>query len=176
MIPVVSIVGKSDSGKTTLLEKLIAELVSRGVKVAAIKHDAHSFDIDHEGKDSWRLAQAGAHAVLISSPSKFAVVRNVEAEWPIETLIDQLGSGFDLVVTEGYKGAAKPKIEVLRGERSRELMCSEDELIAVATDLDIEVGVPVFNIDDACGIAGFIEERFLPSRLFDPQLAVSEVE
>ena len=78
MIPIVSIVGKSNSGKTTLIEKLIAELTRRGWRVATIKHNRHGFEIDHEGKDSWRHKQAGAVATVVASPRRIAVIEDTE--------------------------------------------------------------------------------------------------
>lgn len=162
MIPVLSVVGKSNSGKTTLLEKLIGELTRRGHRVVTIKHDAHSFDIDHEGKDTWRHFQAGAYATLISSPAKFAMVHRVEAELNLDQLIGRLGDDADIVLTEGYKTAAKPKIEVVRAARSTEPVCSIDEIIALATDVDLDLGVPVYDINDFNGLCDLIEETFLP--------------
>jgi len=161
MIPVVSVVGKSGSGKTTLLEKLISELTRRGRRVATIKHDAHSFDIDHEGKDTWRHFQAGAMATLISSPAKFAMVHRVEAELALEQLVEHVGDNADIVLTEGYRSAAGPKIEVVRAARSAEPVCTPEELIAVATDLDPGLDVPTFHIDDFRGLCDLIEERCL---------------
>jgi molybdopterin-guanine dinucleotide biosynthesis protein B len=88
MVPIVSIVGKSGSGKTTLLEKVIKELTHRGYTVGVLKHDAHGFEIDHEGKDSWRHKKAGASTVALSSPEKFAVIKDVLTEWFPERIID----------------------------------------------------------------------------------------
>ena len=161
MIPVVSVVGKSNSGKTTLLEKLIGELTRRGRRVVTIKHDAHSFDIDHEGKDTWRHFQAGAYATLISSPAKFAMVHRVEAELNLDQLVALLGDDADIVLTEGYKTAAKPKIEVVRAARSTEPVCELDEIIALATDLDLDLGVPTFDINDFEGLCDLIEATYL---------------
>jgi len=159
--PIVSVVGKSNSGKTTLLEKLITEMTARGHNVCTIKHDAHSFNIDHEGKDSWRHFQAGARATLISSPEKFAMVRRVDKEWGLPELVAQMGDDADIFLTEGYKGAASPKIEVVRGERSSEPICSPDQLIALVTDLDLDLGVPRFDINDYNGICDLLERDFL---------------
>jgi molybdopterin-guanine dinucleotide biosynthesis protein B len=89
MIPVVSVVGKSNSGKTTLIEKMIGELVRRGYRVATIKHNLHGFEIDHEGKDSWRHKQAGARTTVIASPHRVAVVEDVEKDLDIGELVDR---------------------------------------------------------------------------------------
>ncbi|MFQ6672911.1 MAG: molybdopterin-guanine dinucleotide biosynthesis protein B, partial [Candidatus Tectimicrobiota bacterium] len=163
MIPIVSIVGKSDTGKTTLIERLIPALKARGWRVGTIKHDAHSFEIDHEGKDTWRHQQAGADAVCISSPEKLALIRRVEAEYDLDRLESEvLRDGLDLILTEGYRQADKPKVEVVRSAESTEPLCAGDPtLIAVASDLALEMGVPHFHIDDAEGLAAFLEERFL---------------
>lgn len=166
-VPVVSIVAKSGTGKTTLLEKLIVELKGRGLRIAAVKHDAHSFEIDHEGKDSWRLTQAGADTTIITSPAKVAVMKkNRPGQEPslYETIATYCGD-VDLVLTEGFKKSSMPKIEVHRVERSATLLCRGEErdesLIAVASDEPLQLDVPVYDINDAAGLADFIVARFL---------------
>lgn len=164
---IVSVVAKSGTGKTTLLEKLIAELKRRGWRVGAIKHDAHSFDIDREGKDSWRLTQAGADTMLITSPAKVAMVKqHVDGqEPPLAATIERYCGDLDIVLTEGFKKSSMPKIEVHRAERSATLLCRGEEhdptLIAVASDEALELDVPVYDINDATGLCDFIEARFL---------------
>ncbi|MBZ4686510.1 MAG: molybdopterin-guanine dinucleotide biosynthesis adapter protein [Clostridia bacterium] len=161
MTPIVCVVGKSDVGKTTLLEKLIKELKRRNYKVATIKHDTHGFDIDKPGKDTWRHAQAGADTVTISSPNRVAMIKKVDEEWELDKLIE-LNSDADLILTEGYKRSNKPKIEVFRSEKYQELLCSPEELIAIASDVDHDIpGVPVFDLDDAAGLVDIIEEKIL---------------
>jgi len=158
MVPIISIVGKSDSGKTTFIEKLIAELNHRGYSVATIKHDTHGFEIDREGKDTWRHAQAGALSVIISSRDKLALIKRVEQELSLDDL-SRLIEGVDLILTEGYKRANKPKIEVLRTQLDPEPLCSKtDNLLALVVDkIDIDegikagVGVPCFYWDDVAG-------------------------
>ena len=93
MIPIISIVGKSDSGKTTLIEKLVPELTRRGYRVATVKHDIHGFEVDREGKDSWRHKQAGAHTVVISSPQKIALIRDVEKDLTLDEIREKMDSG-----------------------------------------------------------------------------------
>ena len=165
--PVVSIVAKSGTGKTTLLEKLIAEMKFRGYRVGAIKHDAHSFSIDHEGKDSWRMTQAGADTMLITSPEKIAMVKqnNRAEEPPLTETIQTYFNDVDIVLTEGFKRSAMPKIEVHRRERSPRLLCRGEEhdstLFAVASDEPLELDVPVYDINDAKGLCDLITERFL---------------
>ena len=99
----VAIVGKSDSGKTTLIEKLVPELVRLGLRVGTVKHDAHSFEIDHPGKDSWRHGQAGAEAYAIASPERLAFITKLDGEMPLADIARRYFAGFDLVVAEGYK-------------------------------------------------------------------------
>lgn len=165
--PVVSIVAKSGTGKTTLLEKLIAEMKFRGYRVGAVKHDAHSFSIDHEGKDSWRLTQAGADTMLITSPAQIAMVKKNprDEEIPLAESIATYFGDVDIVLTEGFKRSTMPKIEVHRRERSQTLLCRGEEqdpsLFAVASDEPLELDVPVFDINDAKGLSDLIESRFL---------------
>lgn len=162
--PVVSVVGKSDSGKTTLLEGLIRELKRRGYRVGTIKHDAHSFEMDRPGTDTWRHAQAGSDHVVISSPQRVASIRRVEQEQTLDELVATM-TDVDIVLTEGYRRGNAPKIEVSRQARSQTLLCSPEELIAVVTDYPVEIGVPRFDLDDYAGLADLIEKRFnlLPS-------------
>lgn len=165
-VPIFSVVGKSDSGKTTLLEKLLGELTRRGYRIATIKHDVHGFNMDTPGKDSWRHAEAGADAVLISSPTRYALIRKVERERTLDQLASLVDDGIDLVITEGYKRGDKPKLEVFRSERNTELLCGEnDRLFAVAADrpelLEGSLNVPVFDWDDAPAIADLVERLFL---------------
>jgi len=165
--PVVSIVAKSGTGKTTLLEKLIAEMKRRGYKVGAIKHDAHRFDIDYEGKDSWRLTRAGADTMLISSAEKLAMVKqHLNKEEPsLAESVSSYCSDVDIVLTEGFKRSPMPKIEVHRRERSEKLLCRDEihdpTLIAVASDSPLQIDVPLFDINDAQGLCDLIEERYL---------------
>lgn len=161
-IPVVSVVGKSDSGKTTFLERLIRELAGRGYRVATVKHHVHDFDIDVPGKDSWRHAKAGAAVTMISAPDKFGVVRKVDHELSLEELVAAAGD-VDILLTEGFKRAGNVRIEVSRRARSEGIICEPHELWALVTD-NIEAvpsGVPVFALDDAAGVADAVEAQFL---------------
>lgn len=164
-VKAVSFVAKSGTGKTTLLEKVIGELKKRGYRVGAIKHDAHRFDIDHPGKDSHRLTAAGADAMLISSPAKLALVKQHAASPPIEELLATYFADVDIVLTEGFKKSSLPKIEVNRKERSSQLMCRGDEddatLIAVASDEEWDLDVPVLDLNDPIEVTDFVEKWFL---------------
>jgi len=165
-IPLISIVGKSNSGKTTLVEKLIPELVKRGYRVATIKHNKHGFDIDHEGKDSWRHKKAGACATVIACPTRVAVIEDIERDQTLDEIRDNYIRNADIILAEGYKGNSFPKIEVFRSELKRELLCGkEDNLLAIASDIKTDIGVPCFDINDIKSIADLIENEFLETRL-----------
>lgn len=162
MIPIVSIVGKSDSGKTTLIEKIVPELVRRGYRVATIKHDVHGFEIDKAGKDSWRHRRAGADGVLLSSPRQIALIKTVERDLTLAELRDRFVDDVDIIISEGFKEDVQPKIEVFRKEMHRELLCSrEDSLLAVVTNQKLDVSVPCLDLNDEKGVVDVIEERFL---------------
>lgn len=173
MPAVLSIVGKSKAGKTTFLEKLIPEMRGRGYSVGTIKHDAHDhFEIDHEGKDTWRHWKAGAQSVTISSPSRFALTKMVRRELEVDTIVAAYFPDEDLVLTEGYKSGHKAKIEICRKALQSEPICSPaDRLLAVVSDFSVELEVPRFDLEDISGVADFIEERFL-RRTTKPKLAV----
>jgi molybdopterin-guanine dinucleotide biosynthesis protein MobB len=157
MIPVVSIVGKSNVGKTTLIEKLIRELKKRGYKVAVVKHSCanHLLEIDKPGKDTWRHARAGADTVAIASPRLVAMFSYLEAERDLDEILVQI-KGVDVILTEGFKKGNKMKIEVCRAAISRELCCRREELLAVAGDFNPEVAVPYFDLNDAVGLVDLI--------------------
>ena len=159
-VPVISVVGKSGVGKTTALERIIAELKHRGYRVGTVKHDTHGFDVDRPGKDSWRHAQAGSDAVVISGPHRLALIRKLDGEMPLEEIV-RLMPGLDLVITEGYKRGDKPKIEVARRERGTELLCRAEELIGIMTDYRVDLPVPQFPLDDASGVVDLLEELYL---------------
>lgn len=164
MPPIVSVVGKSNVGKTTLLEKLVAELKRRGRRVATVKHDVHGFDLDKPGKDSWRHAQAGADAVVISSPDKLALIKKTDHDSSLDEIARLVGDDYDIIITEGFKSRAAPKIEVHRKEVARELLSSSDELIAVATDEPLDIAVYQTPLDDASKLADLLEETFMNER------------
>lgn len=160
-IPVVTVIGKSGSGKTTLLEKLVTELTGRGYRLATIKHHSHKgFEIDVPGKDSWRFAQAGSQHVVVAAPDKVAAYRRLAHELSL----DEITAGIhdvDLILVEGYKQANKPTIEVVRAANSHAIISTAEQRIAIASDLALELGVPIFSLDDIQGITGLLEQRFL---------------
>jgi molybdopterin-guanine dinucleotide biosynthesis protein MobB len=155
---VISVVGRSNSGKTTLLEKLIVELKKRGYTVAAIKHSGSDFQLDHPGKDSWRLTEAGSDAVLLASPHKLAYVQKASHPPTIEEVIDFLGNRFDFILIEGFKESTIPRIEVHRKELGG-LISSPEKLFAVVTDEQLDVPVPQFSSHDGVALVDLLEKR-----------------
>ena len=167
-IPVVTLIGKSGSGKTTLLEKLIRELSQRGYRLATVKHHSHNgFEFDVPGKDSWRFAQAGSRHVVIAASDKWAAYRQLEGDLSLDEIIAEI-QDVDLILVEGYKQANKPTIEVVRAANSQETVSTREQRIAIASDLPLELGVPLYSLDDVQGLAGFIESRFLAQQVERP--------
>jgi molybdopterin-guanine dinucleotide biosynthesis protein B len=163
--PIVSIIGRAKVGKTTFLVKLIAELTSRGYRIGVIKHSIHDFSLSEPGRDTWRHAQAGALSVAFASGSQLAITRQLDRELDLDQITPLLGP-VDLVLTEGYKQAHKPKIEISRRERGIGLVGRRPEIIAIVSDYPVEIDVPQFDLEDATGVATFLERRYLsrPSR------------
>ncbi len=162
-IPVICFVGSSNSGKTTLIVKVIGLLTERGYDVATVKHTHKNFSTDAEGKDSWRHKAAGAKTVVLASPSQFAVVSDSSRELTIDDVLHKFVSKADILIVEGFKKDSYPKIEVNRNGNGHELRCINDpSIIAVASDKLLNLNIPVFDINDADGITAFIEKRFLP--------------
>jgi len=161
MIPVFSIVGKnSNTGKTTIMCKIIENLKQRGYRVGTIKHDVHGFDMDKPGKDTWKHAQAGSDLVMISSPDKFAMIQKVEEERKLSEIIAET-TQVDILITEGYKREKYPKLEVFRREAADELLCEAHELFALVTNRSFDVNVPQFDFEQVEQLVNLIEQRFL---------------
>ena len=161
MPPIISIVGKSNSGKTTLLEKLIPALKNRGLRVGVIKHSSHAIIIDHEGKDSWRHKQAGADCVGVLSATNLALFKDRLKHLSLEEVVRQSFSDTDIVLTEGFKKEIFPKIEVFRQEQHASPLCiNEKTLIAFVSDSNINLEVPCFGLDDIEQIADLLERRY----------------
>lgn len=159
--PVITLIGKSGSGKTTLMEKLIAILKSRNYRVGTIKHHSHAgFEIDYPGKDSYRHAAAGSQHVVIVAPDKIATYHTIQEEIPLDEITASM-KDVDIILVEGYRKLGKPSIEVYRSSNSTELVGSTDQRIALASDVPLDIGVPRFSLDDAEGIADFLENRYL---------------
>jgi molybdopterin-guanine dinucleotide biosynthesis adapter protein len=161
--PVIGIAGWKKSGKTTLVTRLITELTRRGLKVATVKHAHHGFQIDEAETDSGRHRRAGAVQVAVVSRDRWAMITELEGA-PEPELAEVLSwlDPCDLVIVEGYKGAAIPKIEVRRSEAfGNEPLADRDRMVlAIAADHAAEEhGLPVFALDDVTGIADFILAR-----------------
>ncbi|MHC1760674.1 MAG: molybdopterin-guanine dinucleotide biosynthesis protein B [Negativicutes bacterium] len=157
MIPVISFIGRSGVGKTTYLEKLIAELKSRGYRVGVIKHDIHGFEMDHPGKDTWRHAQAGADVVCISSRDKFALIKKTQRDMPLEEIIARVDD-VDIILVEGYKNHSALRVEIFRQSSGREPLDRPGDLWAVIADIPLLYpSLPHFGLDDAVPFACFLE-------------------
>ena len=162
--PVISIVGKSESGKTTLIERLVPELKRRGYRIGIVKHAHHGFDMDRKGKDSYRHRQAGADTVMIASPGQIAMIKSVPNEC-LDDLVPYF-EDMDLLITEGFKSDGAQKIEVFRAERHRHPACLEDDtLMAMVSDTPLDVTVPQFATGDIRAITEFIVAKCLPHPL-----------
>jgi molybdopterin-guanine dinucleotide biosynthesis protein B len=160
MPQIICIVGRSQSGKTTLIEKLIPEIKNKGYRVGTIKHSHHIFDFDKSGKDSWRHKDAGAETVIVASPGKIAMVKN-DHRGTLESLLDYFDD-LDLVIAEGYKNARQPKIEVVRAARHADALLKDDDcLVAIVTDCDFKTDLPVFGLEQIEDLANFIEASCL---------------
>ncbi len=157
---IVCFVGRSNSGKTTLIERLLLELTGVGYRVATIKHAGHGFDLDTEGKDSWRHKRAGASQVVILSKGSLAMFTDVSEELPVEEIRTRfINDDIDLIIAEGWKSEGFPKVVVVR-EELKEVDVSLSGLIAVASIKPIDVNVPWFDRDDVQGLAQLIISKF----------------
>jgi molybdopterin-guanine dinucleotide biosynthesis protein B len=156
---IISIVGKSGSGKTTLLESLISELKRRGHKVAIIKHSHHADDLDTEKKDTWRFTRAGSVLSAINSLDNLAVFRQMDHYFDPREISDFILWDYDILLTEGFKGSNYPKIEVHRHDQGEELLTDPSLLLAIITDVKLDVDVPQYSRDDIAGIADVIEKN-----------------
>ncbi|MFC1703790.1 molybdopterin-guanine dinucleotide biosynthesis protein B [Candidatus Omnitrophota bacterium] len=154
-----SIVGKSDSGKTTLILKLLPELKGKGYKVAVAKHCPHGFDLDIEGKDSWRFTQAGSEGTFLSSDDGEALIRQKVNAVSLQQKIQNYFSDFDIVLMEGYNyESGIEKMQIIRKEIGG-LDVPSDGLIAYISDTALATDKPIFNPDDISGIISFVENR-----------------
>jgi len=161
--PVVAVSGVKNSGKTTLIEGLLAHLTSRGLRVAVIKHDGHSFSPDIPGTDSYRHHAAGARGVAVFSDKCYMIIKNENTE--ISRLIESF-SDMDLVLIEGMKSSRFPKIEVIRGDNSKSPVCDPETVIAIATDIPLHIpGKPSYGLDDYEGMAGFLQYYIMDGRI-----------
>ncbi|WP_299723914.1 molybdopterin-guanine dinucleotide biosynthesis protein B [uncultured Tateyamaria sp.] len=152
------VVGWKNAGKTGLMERLVTEIAGRGLTVSTIKHAHHSFDVDQPGKDSHRHRVAGASEVLLASANRFALMHELRGgdEPTLSDLLARL-SPVDLVLVEGYKRDAHPKVEAHRAATGNALIAPDDPTIrAVASDTPLDLDRPVFDLDDTRAVADFI--------------------
>ncbi|MBK18732.1 MAG: molybdopterin-guanine dinucleotide biosynthesis protein B [Rhodospirillaceae bacterium] len=165
--------GWSGSGKTRLIVRLLPELTGRGYSVSTIKHAHHNFDIDKPGKDSFEHRQAGAAEVMIASEKRWALMHEHRgAPEPDATALLAEMTPVDLVLVEGFKAHAHPKLEVYRADIDKPLLHPEDSyIVAIASDKDIETELPCFNIENVPAIADFIENHCGLSRPAMPGVA-----
>jgi len=160
MPKVINIVGeRSKVGKTFVIEGLIKELKKRGLTVATIKHDVHGFDIDKKGKDTYKHREAGAETVIISSKSRLAVIKELKEETDLNDII-KLAEDKDIVLVEGYKNSNLRKIEVYRNKVSSKVISPKDKLIAVASDVKLNLdGVLIVDKENFKALADLIEKE-----------------
>lgn len=161
MPAIVSLIGKANSGKTTLLETLIPALSARGIRVGTIKHHVHEFEMDRPGKDTWRHKQAGARIVALSSPTGLGIIRDTDHDLPLMEVVERYFDEVDLVLTEGYKGGPARKIEIFRSAAHTSPLANRDATwLAMVSDRQMDFGLPRFALDDAEGLADFLIATF----------------
>lgn len=153
--PIITFVGKSGTGKTTFLEQLIPELKRRGLRLAVLKHDAHHFEMDKPGKDTYRFTAAGADVVTISNAEKFAMIEQPQQELDVADIVSRLPQ-VDIVLTEGYKKSHYPKIEIYRAALQRPLIASPEELLAIMADEPLASPAKQLPLTDISGCADLI--------------------
>jgi len=162
---IIGLAGWSGSGKTTLITKVIPRLIARGVTVSTLKHAHHGFDLDQPGKDSFFHRTAGATEVIISSAKRFAILHELrgEEEWDLPDLVGKM-SPVDLVLVEGYKRDAFPKLEIHRAANGKPLIHPEDaHIVAIASDIELPAAkVPVIDLDDIEAIADMLLKHAVP--------------
>jgi len=174
MPPVVSIVGKSKSGKTTFIEKLVGELKSRGYRVATIKHTPEGMTFDEPGKDSWRHIQAGSEATAIASPDKIVLIKPIARALTLDEIVRFFGEDYDIILAEGFKQGNAPKIEVHRKEVGPPLS-SIKKLIAIVTDEPVDTRTRQFSWQDIKGLADLLEEGFIKPQRERTSLYINNV-
>jgi len=160
MPPIISIVGESKSGKTTLIEKLISELKSRGYRVATVKHSVHNLNFDKSGKDSWRHIHAGSAATVLVSRKQLVMIKPISSEPDFKEIADILGDDYDIILAEGFKQSHSPKIESHRKAAGLSVTGLKD-VVAIATDEPLQTKTRQFSLNDIEGLADFLENVFI---------------
>jgi molybdopterin-guanine dinucleotide biosynthesis adapter protein len=162
---IIGLAGWSGSGKTTLITRLIPRLIARGIRVSTLKHAHHGFDLDQPGKDSFFHRTAGATEVIISSAKRWAILHELreEPEWDLRALVAKM-TPVDLVLVEGFKRDAFPKLEIHRAANGKPLIHPDDpHIVAIASDIDLPAAkVPLVDLDDIEGIADLLLKRAVP--------------
>jgi molybdopterin-guanine dinucleotide biosynthesis protein MobB len=174
MVPILSFIGSSESGKTTLLESIVANLKLRDYKVVIIKH-AHAFELDKEGKNSWRFSKAGADTVVVTSPEELAIMKKTDHDYSPQEITRLIRGDVDIVLTEGFKLGSTTKIEVHRKEQGKDLLVPPDQLLAVVTDERLNIETPQFDHGDIGGITKFIEKWLSEQKKEDIELVVNDI-
>ena len=168
---IIGLAGWSGSGKTTLITKVIPVLAGRGLKVATVKHAHHEFDIDQPGKDSWLHRASGASEVLVTSSRRWALIHELrgEPEPPLEDILAKLAPA-DLIIVEGFKRRAHPKLEVYRAAVGKPLLYPDDDcIVAIASDGALpQAPLPVLQLDDIEGIANVLQAEASPLNQIGP--------
>ena len=162
---IIGLAGWSGSGKTTLIKKLIPRLLARGIAVSTLKHAHHGFDLDQPGKDSFFHRTAGATEVIISSAKRWAILHELreQPEWDLAALVGKMAP-VDLVLVEGFKRDAFPKLEIHRIANGKPLIHPEDpHIVAVASDSALpQAKVPVIDLNDIEAIADLLLKHAVP--------------
>ena len=159
MIPVVSCIGRSNSGKTTLLEQVVNNLTLMGFRVGVIKHSPHGFELDHKGKDTWRFSEAGAGIVAVTSPDNIAFIEKVTLEPTLDNLTILFEGKVDILITEGYKSSNTPKIVVLGADRAIEKLGYQGETLAIISSRLSPSGVPEFRPIDILEVIAILVKQ-----------------
>ncbi|MFC2004094.1 molybdopterin-guanine dinucleotide biosynthesis protein B [Chloroflexota bacterium] len=174
MSSIISIVGVSKSGKTTLIEKLVRELKSRGYQAATIKHAPEGMTLDQPEKDSWRHIKAGSEATAVISQDRVALIKPVAADVTLDEIAYLFGEDYDIILAEGFKQDKAPKIEVHRRENGPPLS-NISKLIAIATDESLETKTRQFSLDGVKGLVDLLEEGFIKPQKETLSLYVNNV-
>jgi molybdopterin-guanine dinucleotide biosynthesis protein B len=159
MRPIISFVGKSDSGKTTILEKLIAELKQRGYAVVTVKHSGEAIELDKTGKNSWRFTQAGSDVVAVSTKNELVIIKPTDHDLSPQEIARTLRWDYDIMLTEGFKSATTYKIEVHVKAQGTELLTPLPQLLAVVSDEPVDIDAPQFARNDISKIADLVEGK-----------------
>jgi molybdopterin-guanine dinucleotide biosynthesis protein B len=174
MPPIVSVIGNSKSGKTTVIEKLVRELNSRGYRVATIKHIPQGVNFDQEGKDTWRHIQAGSKATAVSSPDKVVLIKPVDQDASLDEVAYLLGEDYDIILAEGFKQGNAPKIEVHHKDAGP-LLRGIKKLIGIVTDEPLETKARQFSFDDVSTLVDLLEKGFIKPQAERVSLHVDNV-